>query len=141
MGGLGSWERLLCTRKSGLCLFYFFFFFFVLCIILSFLFFSVFLFHFSFFFFLSFLFFLSSFYLFFLIKKLKMDFFPLKNFLKYLARNLRNIFLPELEPKYPYFWNFDFCFPENARFWNFKLDFFHLKKFLFFSEIRWITFL
>ena len=97
-------------------------------------FFFVFLCHFSSFF--SFFFFLL-FPFFFLIQKLKMDFFPLKTFLKCLAGNLRNIFLPELEPKYPHFWNFDFCFPENARFWNFKLDFFPLKK--VFEIFSWNT--
>ena len=130
----------MCTRKSGLCLFYFFFFFFVLCIILSFLFFLFFFSIFLSFFFFSFLFyfFFLLFPFFFLIKKLKMDFFPLKTFLKCLAGNLRNIFFcRNWSQNTPTFEILIFVFQKMPDFEISSWIFFHLKKFLnFFSEIR-----
>ena len=108
-------------------LFYLFFFF-------------VFLFHFSFFLFFSFLFyfFFLLFPFFFLIKKLKMDFFPLKTFLKCLAGNLRNIFFcRNWSQNTPTFEILIFVFQKMPDFEISSWIFFHLKKFLiFFSEIR-----
>ena len=89
--------------------------------------FSFFLFFFSifpFFFFLLFPFF-------FLIQKLKMDFFPLKTFLKCLAGNLRNIFFcRNWSQNTPTFEILNFVFEKMPDFEISSWIFFHLKKFL-----------
>ena len=104
-----------------LCFLYYFIFSFFFCFSFPFFF--------LFFFFLSFLFFLSSFYLFFLIKKLKMDFFPLKIFLKYLAGNLRNIFFcRNWNQNTPTFEILNFVFEKMPDFEISSWIFFHLKK-------------
>ena len=113
-----------------LCSLYYFIFslFFCFSFPFFFLFFSFFLFY---FFFLLFLFFFS-------IKKLKMNFFPLKTFLKCLAGNLRNIFLcRNWNQNTPTFEIVNFVFQKMPDFEISSWIFFHLKKFLiFFSEIR-----
>ena len=92
--------------------------------------FSFFLFFFSIFLFCLF-FFLSSFSLFFLIQKLKMDFFPLKTFLKCLAGNLRNIFFcRNWNQNTPTFEILNFVFEKMPDFEISSWIFFHLKKFL-----------
>ena len=104
---------------------------------------SLYYFIFSFFlFFFSIFFFFLLFPFFFLIKKLKMDFFPLKTFLKCLAGNLRNIFFcRNWSQNNPTFEILIFVFQKMPDFEISSWIFFHLKKFLnFFGKIRRIIF-